>query len=237
MNLEDLYPYLFTGHPHPLEPSMRTWLTSSRRFATFVGDARSKIRKKLHAALEPESVLDVRLELETAYLLLQERPFSVVYEPPAAGPARAPDFAVSYTSHSTFMLEVTRLRQTGTGTPLNLERLADAVCGKLGQFAQGRGNVLLIGFSTPLTNDALRTAMVDLLRRAERHDPEVLNRSKLRGWSDFFRHYGRLSEVLVRNPQQLGFLNVWTNPQAKHPLSGKVRTALYRSQTSDIKQP
>ncbi len=221
---QELHAYLFAGHPHPLEPSLRAWL-SSRRFAAFVGDARSKIRKKLRASLEPESVLDVRLELETAFLLLNERPFSVVYEPPAAGGVRAPDFAVRYTSHSTFMLEVTRLRGD-----LKLERLEHAACSKLGQLASERGNVLLVGASSSLTDDELRTAMADLQRRAERHDPEVLKRSRLRDWSDFFRHYGRLSEVLVRNPQEPGALSVWANPQAKNLLSSKVRTALYRSQ-------
>ncbi len=223
-NLEELHTYLFGGHPHPLEPSLRAWLRS-RRFAAFVGNSRSKVRKKLRASLEPESVLDVRLELETAYLLLQERPFNVVYEPPAAGGARAPDFAVSYTSHSTFMLEVTRLRG-------DAPKLEHAVCSKLGQLAQGRSNVLLVGFPAPLTDDALRTVMADLQRRAERHDSELLKRSKLQGWSDFFRHYGRLSEVLVRPflQETENQLAVWVNPQAKQPLSSKIRTALYRSQ-------
>ena len=224
MNANDLHAYLFAGHPHPLEPPLQTWL-ASRRFATFVDEAKSKIRKKLRAAGKPESILDVRLELETAYLLLNERPFSVVYEPPAAGGARAPDFAVNYTSHSTFMLEVTRLRGDA-----KLERLEHAVCSKLGQLAPERGNVLLIGVSSSLTDAELRTAMADLQRRAEQHDPEVLKRSRLRDWSDFFRHYARLSEVLVRNPHEAGALSIWTNPQAKHLLSNKVRTALYRSQ-------
>ncbi len=227
MNVSDLHAYLFADAPHPLEPPLAEWLGTSRRFAAFVGDSRSKIRKKLRAAGEPGSILDVRLELETAYLLLNERPFNIVYEPPAAGGTRAPDFAVSYTSHSTFTLEVTRLR----GDVLK-ERLEHAVCSKLGQLAPERGNVLLVGVSSFVTDDELRTAMADLQRRAERHDPELLKRSKLRDWSDFFRHHGRLSEVLVRNPHEAGALSVWANSQAKQPLSSKVRTALYRSQAA-----
>ena len=225
MSANDLTTYLFAGPPHPLEPALQTWL-AARRFAAFVEGSKSKIRKKLRAAEEPESVLDVRLELETAFLLLQERPFSVVYEPPAGG-ARAPDFAVSFTSHSTFMLEITRLRDA---RGLTLERLGNAVCSKLGQFSAGSGNVLLVGVSSLTTDDALQTALTELLRRAEQHDPEVLKRSRLRNWGDFFRHVTRLSEVLVRSPQEPGALSVWTNPQAKHPLPSKVRTALYRSQ-------
>ena len=229
MNLEDLHSYLFTDSFHPLSLQMLSWLTSSRRFAAFADEAKSKIRKKLRAAGKPESILDVRLELETAYLLLNERPFSVVYEPPAAGGARAPDFAVSYTSHSTFMLEVTRLRGDAK------LRLEHAVCSKLGHLAPERSNVLLVGVSSSVKNDTLQAAMADLQRRAERHDPELLKRSRLRDWGDFFRQCARLSEVLVRNPNEAGALSIWTNPQAKHLLSSKVRTALYRSQREGIK--
>ena len=117
MNVDDLHTYLFDGEPHLLSPQMLSWLTSSRRFTAFVRDAASKIRKKLHAAQEPESAADLLLELEAAYLLLQERQLSIDYEPQTEQ-ARCPDFAVTFTTHSTFMLEVTRLRlQTETPTP------------------------------------------------------------------------------------------------------------------------
>ncbi|CAN5844817.1 hypothetical protein BH24DEI2_BH24DEI2_23920 [soil metagenome] len=59
---------------------------------------------------KPETVRDLGLELETAYLLFRERSLSVEYEPRAGAKTRAPDFAISYTSSSVFMVEVTRLR-------------------------------------------------------------------------------------------------------------------------------
>ncbi len=206
---------------------MLSWLMASRRFAAFANDARSKIRKKIRAAQEPESVADLGLELETAYRLLQERAFSLEYEPKVSGQPRSPDFAVSFTTHSTFMLEVTRLRSSQP------ERLADAVCNKLGQLLPQQSNVLLIGVRAPApTPDDLRTVMTVLQGRAERGDETRFKRFPFRDRADFFNHYRRLSEVLVCGlPRREGEpASVWVNPQAKQPLPGKVRAALHRSQ-------
>ena len=89
---------------------MATWLASSRRFAAFVTTFRDKIRKKFRATPDQEGLLDLRLELETAYLLLKEQSLSLVYEPEQSGQGRSPDFAVTFTTSLTFMVEVTRLR-------------------------------------------------------------------------------------------------------------------------------
>ena len=172
------------------------------------------------------------LELETAYLLLQERKFSLEYEPQLQGQPRQPDFAVSYTTHSTLMLEVTRLRlQTGTPPLFKPERLADTICGKLGQLLPQRSNVLLIGSPVRVTQDELRTVMTGLQGRAERGDATLIKRFRDRG--DFFGYYLRLSEVLIcglpRGASRSA--TAWVNPQSKHPLPSKVRTALHRSQT------
>jgi hypothetical protein len=75
---------------------MEMWLTSSRRFVTFVHTFQNKIRKKIRTAQDQGSRLDLHLELETAYLLLQERSLSVVYEPEMSKRIRGPDFAVSF---------------------------------------------------------------------------------------------------------------------------------------------
>lgn len=234
MNVDDLHTYLFTGRSHALSPQMKSWLASSRRFASFVTVAGSKIRKKLRAAHDPESAADLRLELEAAYLLVQEHQFSIDYEPQSSQP-RCPDFAVSFTTHSRFMLEVTRLRLTETPTPLKPERLADTVCGKLGQFLTQHSNVLLIGSPAPITQAELHAALSKLQGRAERGDAALLERFQWRDRGDFFKYYRRLSEVLVCSPRRTP-PTVWVNSQAKHPLSSKVRTALYRSQTANPAQ-
>ena len=251
MLIDELHSYRFDGQPHLLAAPMATWLAASRPFTAFVTDFRTKIRKKLRATQEPESLLDLRLELETAYLLLRERPFSLVYEPQRGGQTRGPDFAVTYTSSTLFMVEVTRLRiaqassrdlaQAQEPAPLLPiapprssadERLAELVCTKLGQLPPQRSNVLLVQMEgARLTPDTLRAAMIHLQRRVERNADAYLQRHQFRDRADFFNHYQRMSELLVRGPElSAGEPAIgWINPQAKYPLPGKVRTALYRS--------
>lgn len=249
--VDELLTYLFDGQPHPLAPPVGAWLAASRRFTAFVTSFRPKIRKKLRTTQDPESLLDLRLELETAYLLLRERSFSLMYEPPPSPRLRGPDFAVSFTTGTLFMLEVTRLRTVAAAPrapaqapgpaapaaaapapPPEEEWLADTVCGKLGQLLPQRTNILLIGVEAAgPTQAALRAAMLHLHGRAERNDPALVQRYQFRDRAGFFHHYQRLSELLVRGPhlQEGEPLIAWVNPQAKCPLPGKVRTALYRS--------
>ena len=242
MLIDELLTYLFDGQPHLLATPMSTWLASSRRFTAFVNTFHNKIRKKLRATQEMERLLDLRLELETAYLLLQERSLSLVYEPPTGGQSRGPDFAVTYTTSPSFIVEVTRglahvqepslSFQTAPTRSLEGEWLTDMVCSKLGQLLPQRMNVLLVGVeSSFLTQDILRAVMLNLQQRAERNDAAIVQRNGFRDRAHFFQHYRRLSELLVRWPnlQTDEPLISWVNPQAKYPLLGKVRTVLYRS--------
>jgi hypothetical protein len=245
MLTDELLNYVFDGQSHLLAEPMATWLASSRRFTAFVAAFRDKIRKKLRATQDKESLLDLRLELETAYLLLQERPLSLVYEPEQSRQARCPDFAVTFTTSLTFMVEVTRLRaeaQEGTlatpapnsvlTIPLVGERLADTICSKLSQLLPQRSNVLIVGVEAlHLTHSDLHTTMLRIQQRAEGNDSTFLQRHRFRDRDDFFHHYQRLSEILVRGtPLQAGEpLVVWVNPQAKYPLPARVRTVLTRS--------
>ena len=230
MLTDELLTYFFDEKPHLLTAPMQTWLASSRRFTAFVNTFHTKIRKKLRATQAAESLLDLRLELETAYLLLKEPALNVMYEPLPIRQSRGPDFAVTFTTSTLFMLEVTRLRVADDIE----ERLADMVCSKLAQLPPKHSNVLLVGVGTSnLTADSLRAAMLQLQQRVERADASFIQRYGFRDRADFFQHYLRLSELLVREPQlQAGEPAIgWINPQAKYPLLSKVRTALYRSQS------
>lgn len=228
MLIDEILTYLFDGQSHQLATPMSAWLADSRRFTAFVNTFHTKIRKKLRATQGTESLLDLRLELETAYLLLRESALSVVYEPLPIRQSRGPDFAVTFTTSTLFMLEVTRLRMVEDLE----ERLADMVCSKLAQLPPQRSNVLLVGVeSLTLTPETLRATMLQLQQRAERADVSFAQRYGFRDRADFFQHYQRLSELLVREPhlQTSEPVVVWVNPQGKYPLPGKVRTALYRS--------
>jgi len=237
MLTDELLTYLFNGQAHLLAGPMATWLTSSRRFTAFVTTFRDKIRKKLRTTQDHETLYDLRLELETAYLLLQERTLNLSYEPEQSKQVRSPDFAVTFTTSLTFMVEVTRLRAAPSSDnaltlPLEGERLADAICSKLGQFLPKRSNVLIVGMDIPrITQSDLQAVMLRVQQRAERNDSAFWQRYGFRDRADFFHHYQRLSEVLVRGSelQVKEPVVASINPQAKYPLPGKVRTDLYRS--------
>lgn len=233
MPTDDLLTSLFEGQPHLLYQPMARWLASSRRFTTFVTTFQDKIRKKLRARQDQESLLDLQLELETAYLLLQERSLNVVYEPEISRGIRSPDFAVSFTTSLTFMLEVTRVQADSKHT--RDVRLAHTISAKLGQLLPQLSNVLLIGVEAmDLIPSDMRAAMVSLQQRVEQGDSLFLQRHGFQDRSDYFRHYQRLSVILVRGPQVEGTKSIltWNNPQAKYPLPSKVRTALCRCHTS-----
>jgi hypothetical protein len=236
--VEELLGQVFGVSPHALRSVVAHWLTVSRRFYAFVAENHLKIRKKVRLASDVDSQSDLRLELETAFLLLQERSLSVVYEPVPPDQGRGPDFAVRFTTAQTFLVEVTRLRGTPQDGPsASADRIAEAVCAKLGQLAPSCSNVLLVGRdggAPSPTSDELRAAMLRLQQRVEASDPAVLQRLRVSDRAVFFRQYLRLSEVLVRTSTGDGgedAMVFWVNPQAKHPLPAKVQTVLYRSQT------
>ncbi len=247
---DDLLTYLFDGKSNQLVQPTTAWLASSRRFAAFVTTFRDKIRKKIRTTQDTGGLLDLQLELETAFLLLQERSLSLAYEPEQSKRIRSPDFAVTFTTRLTFMVEVTRVQadpksmtskvieqapaplpEAPEVSPIGVH-LAEAVAGKLGQLLPQRSNVLLVAIEAArLTPDDIRNALLSMQQRAERNDLAFLQRHGLHDRADFFQHYQRLSEVLVRAPhfEAEKSMVTWINPQAKHPLPGKVRTVLYRS--------
>lgn len=249
MLTDELIRYIYNGQPHPLVEPMETWLASSRRFTSFVNNFKDKIRKKIYTTQDQENLLDLRLELETAYLLLREKSLNLEYEPIKSKKTRGPDFAVTFTTSLTFMVEVTRLQayrkstssdlqeQTSTTVPTSTRidmRLADAICSKLGQLLPQSSNVLLVGTEASMpTQSDLRATMLHMEQRVQQNDELFLRRYQFRDRSEFFQHYQRLSEILVRESdlQHARSITSWINPQAKHPLPSRVRTTLYRSHT------
>jgi hypothetical protein len=243
MLTDELLGYLFDGQSHILAARMAEWFASSRRFTAFVTTHQTKIRKKLRTARDPERLHDLQLELETAYLLLREKSLSLAYEPQHPREGRSPDFAVTFTTSLTFMVEVTRLRSTPWRTsnedreqaaPSLQDRFSDTICSKLGQLLPQRSNLLLIGMEdVPLTHNDLHSVMLQLQKRAEANDPAVLQRHGFHDRADFFQHYQRLSAILLRGiplPANEPVI-IWGNPQARYALPAKVRTALSRSHT------
>jgi hypothetical protein len=240
---------IFGGEAHILAPPLAEWMVASPRFAAFVETYRDKIRKKVRGMRDAEGLRDLQLELETAYLLLQAHQLTVAYEPYGTGKARGPDFAVTYTTSVTFNVEVTRMRVSsrerskeqpddladgGADAPFVAQheaaRLADIVCGKLGQMLAGMINVLVV---VPESNAALGIdvggAMLQLRQRAERKDPGLFARYGFQDASDFFKRYERLSGVLVRGASERApriSPILWENNRASHPIPARIRSIL-----------
>ena len=78
MLIDELNTYIFDGRSHLLSQPMTIWLTPSRRYAAFISTYKDKIRKKIRGIQDQESLLDLRFELETAYMLLQKRSLSLI---------------------------------------------------------------------------------------------------------------------------------------------------------------
>jgi hypothetical protein len=217
----ELLAYL-SDNSSPLEADLRIWL-ESKRWEAFATAHRDKIRKKLRETRDPAALGDLRAELETAYLLLGEPRLSVAYEPLGRSRGPAPDYAVSYTTSLTAMLEVTRLR--------DLERLGDVVAAKLRQLVPDHPNVLLVWLAEePSVEPELPAAMRRLKLRVEGGDQLLLDRARFATRADFVSQLGQLSELIVRPPATGGAaLKQWSNPAARRPLPARVRLAILRA--------
>jgi len=255
MSNDVLLDILFEDRPHALAPIVAAWLTSSRRFARFARDHQTKIRKKLRAAQDPESVRDLHLELETAFQFTLAKALTPVYEP-STSTSRGPDFAVHYTTSLEFMVEVTRVRPDSDAptiaasdragpdddlartarAALSERRLAGVLASKLGQAVAGHANLLIVAIDAPppLKED-IDVAMRGIRRRVETSDLAVLQRQGFADRGTYLRRADRLSAILIRrapDPHQgaeripASPVTLWSNPHAAIPLPNKVQSTV-----------
>lgn len=224
MKPADLLVFVFDGQPHLLSRALRQWMEASPRFTAFVETYRDKIRKKIRVTREPESLLDLRGELEVAYCLLNDRRLAVAYEPYASAKRRGPDFAVAYRTNLVFNIEVARMRVENNGDKgIDLvrkeERLLRVLLDKLGQLQPGMPNLLVIH-----TQEELRRAielgrlMQTLKVRADGKDPFFYAASGYPKPSAFYKDFLHLSGILLWGVEA----QLWVNKQARSPLAEKV---------------
>jgi hypothetical protein len=242
MAIAETLNYLFDHTPHRLAPALTRWMTESPRFVDFVESYRDKIRKKIRTIPNSEGFQDLQAELETAYLLLQEKRFVLAYEPYGRGTGRGPDFAVTFRTRIIFNVEVTRMRISSRADdkdepPLfdhqyEGNRLADSVCSKLGQMLPSMMNLLVIvADHGAMCELEVGKVMLRLKQRAEQKEPHLFKRHGFRDASDFFKHYQRLGGILLRSAgaAETGKCPIlWLNNQTKHPLPTPVCTILQR---------
>ncbi|MBZ9711843.1 hypothetical protein [Deinococcus multiflagellatus] len=148
------------GGAHPLTPALLAWAHRSPGFAPFLAAHETKVRRKLRQATGPEAQADLAAELALAAWLLQERRWTLAYEPLAASGGRGPDFRVAAPDGSgAWFLEVTRLHPAASPDALTM-KLARTLADKAGQWPPGASTVLA-AVLPPEAGDA-----AGLLRRA-----------------------------------------------------------------------
>jgi len=220
----DLIAYLFEGQPHLLSGTLRQWMEASSRFTAFVETYQDKIRKKIRVTRDPESVLDLRSELEVAYCLLYDRRLAVAYEPYAGAKRRGPDFAVTYRANLVFNIEVARIRVEESGVdgidlPRKGERILRILLYKLGQMQPGMANLLVIHTREELARSIdLGRLMQGIKTRVEGKDPAFYAASRYTGPAAFYKDFLHLSGILLWAPGA----QLWVNKQARPGLAEKV---------------
>jgi hypothetical protein len=230
----DLIAYVFDGQPHLLSGALMQWMEASSRFTAFIETYRDKIRKKIRITREPESVLDLRGELEVAYCLLNDRRLAVAYEPYASAKRRGPDFAVTYRANLVFNIEVARIRVeesevarvadgVADGSAIDLprkeERILRVLLDKLGQMQPGMANLLVIHTREELARSIdLGRLMQEVKTRAEGKDPSFYTASRYTSPAAFYKDFLRLNGILLWAAEA----QLWVNKQARPGLAEKV---------------
>jgi hypothetical protein len=220
MLVDELVQQIFEGRNRSLSAPFKEWAESSRRFRAFSEEHANKIRKKARLADDPDNLLDLRCELETAYLLFHEKRFEVAYEKLATSGGRAPDFSVMFRTHTPFNVEVTRPRLDDAITP----KLMESICDKVGQMPGGVVNVVVI-YAPGAEGDHLVEAASSLRALAERKVEEYFTR---RGFPDaraFIRQFHNLSAVVLKADATF----IWANSLAKKPVPDDLLKALHRT--------
>jgi uncharacterized protein len=214
----ELISYLCGQAAHPLAPWLATRFSAAPRFVDFIANQRSKVRKKIRLANEPEALRDLVCELAVAALLTEERNFLVSYEPLAAQ-GSSPDFGVQFKGHTTIYVEVTRAKAGRGEGAVSLEaRLAALICAKLRQLPIGTPALLVLvadGFHVQgLDIDA---AMRLLRQRAEAKDDAFFAFRGLAGAKAFYKQVVALSAVVILSTSGVPGV-VWQHRLARHPL-------------------
>jgi hypothetical protein len=223
--IDELVQSICGAADHPLAPFLRQWCTESRPFITFAETHATKIRKKARLASLDDELTDLLAELAVAAFLLRDRRFTVLYEPYRSTGLRGPDFQVIFKTHSSFHVEVTRLRlldPVGDDLAAAALKLARVVCDKISQFPPGVMNLLAVVVPPGAESDSLAPTAIRLLDSYPQREASLLAAEvRLEGVADYLRQRQRLSAIALCSftpAWQPLIVRLWRNPQAKHPL-------------------
>jgi hypothetical protein len=225
--LDELLGYIFDGRKPALYPEFETWVKSSRRFKAFVISHRGKIRTKLKNVRDEGGMKDLRVELETAMLLLREDRFSLEYEKYAALKQRGPDFTVTFKTHTPFNIEVRRIRSVENDSEgeARVYKLMAVLCDKVGQMPPSIVNLLWLSAEREVSEADLNQAAISLRQLAEGKAEEFFTKRGFATATAFIKQYQQLSGIVLR---QSGENRLWLNPLARHKSPPEIVTAIQR---------
>lgn len=247
MSIDELVSQLLGDDPHALTPTLRQWLSTSRRFRSFAERYQTKIRAKLRGPGDAETLQDLLFELACARWLLQEKRFQLAYEEQGLRTAPAPDFTVHFTTKVLFHVEVTRIRPSAAAedqAPVvpdaYTNKLFYVIFNKLSQLQAGAANLLLIGLDPiVIAGNNVDDLLKQMRQRIESGDPALLTRGRLQTPAEFFKQYYALSAMLFYfippTPTVSASLAplLWLNQVAKYPLLTQVQTILRQLPPND----
>ena len=214
----------FGGPEQPLAAWYANLLDATPPLRAFTAAHATKLRKKLRHAGSLEALRDLRCELAVAAALADRRsPLS--YEPLAAAGTRGPDFLLRHKGHTDVYIEVSRLRPARSEERDPTDRLASALCGKLGQLIAGAANLLvLVSDDGPFSAEQLGATVQGLRRRADAKDDAFFAFRGLAGARALPQLLSRLSGVLLVAPA-VPAEALFLHQQARQPLPADLARA------------
>jgi len=227
--VDDLLNEIFTNRNPALAAEFEAWLRGSRRFRNFATEYRAKIRAKLRNVGGDESMQDLRAELETAAILLNEKRFNLEYEKLAASKQRSPDFTVTFKTHTPFNVEVRRFREMTNEDGARISKLMHVICEKVGQMPPSVINVLWLHADEMLPENDLLEATSKLRQLAETQEQEFFTHRGFKNTADFLKQYRKLSGIVLFQANEP---MVWCNPLARHAIPSQLVNVLQRLESS-----
>ena len=226
--LDELLDDIFDGKKPAFYPEFEGWIKGSRRFKAFAVAYHAKIRTKLKQVRDEGGMNDLRAELETAALLLREDRFTIEYEKYAASKQRAPDFTVTFKTHTPFNVEVRRIRgvEIDDGdTEARLVKLRAVLCDKVGQMPPSIVNLLWLTAERDISGADVTHAVITLRQLAERKTEEFFTRRGFESAAEFLKQYRQLSGIVLHQP---GVNVLWLNALARHKVPPEIAAAIQR---------
>jgi len=226
--LDELLTDIFDDSKPSFYAEFEGWLRDSKRFRAFVVTYRAKIRAKLRNARDEGGRNDVRAELETAALLLRAEKFTLEYEKYTAAKQRGPDFTVTFKTHTSFNVEVRRIRRIeldDADAEALVIKLMAVLCEKVRQMPPSIVNILWLTGEREIPQTDLSHAVTTLRELAEHKAEEWFTRRGFASAADFINQFRRLSAIVLHSTDAIV---IWQNPLARHPAPTEIVLTLQR---------